>query len=213
MIASVAISVLLLLSFSRPTNTESLGTWTSTTAYPTGTSGIIEQSCATYSGYIYCVGGYGPGLTSAVNYAPVSSSGVGTWTSTTTYPSVILEQSCVISSGYIYCVGGSGPSGAVYYATVSSSGVGKWTSTTTYPTGSNGIEYQSCAIYSSDIYCVGGENFVDTYSAVYDDQINAALTVPSTPRLSIGGIDVSQAVTITGAIPSTGRPRPTPGLG
>src|SRR5208282_1469261 len=64
----------------------------STTSYPTKTA---YQSCATYSGYIYCVGGNtGSGPPSAVYYAAVSSSGVGAWTSTTSYPTKTEYQSC-----------------------------------------------------------------------------------------------------------------------
>ena len=120
---------------------------------------MAHGSCATYSGYIYCVGGgTGLGSTPAAYYAPISSSGVGAWATTASYPTAINYQSCATYSGYIYCVGGlSGGKGnvlsAVYFAPVSSSGVSAWTSTTRYPTT---IEEQSCAIYSGYIYCVGG---------------------------------------------------------
>jgi hypothetical protein len=140
-----------------PVSSSGVGAWTSTTRYPTTEN---YQSCATYSGYIYCVGGYigGGNVLSAVYFAPISSSGVDAWKSTTRYPTTIDYQSCVIYSGYIYCVGGSAPStpsgfGGAYFAPVSSSGVGAWTSTTSYPTK---IEYQSCATDSGYIYCVGG---------------------------------------------------------
>jgi len=92
----------------------------STSSYPTN---IAYQSCGTYSGYIYCVGGNtGSGPTSAVYYAPVSSSGVGAWTSTTSFPTKVEYQSCATSSGYIYCVGGEsaasypGYTSTVFYA-------------------------------------------------------------------------------------------------
>ena len=69
---------------------------------------IAEQSCAAYDGYIYCVGGEDGGIsTNLVEYAPISSSGVGTWNSSTSYPGGDIEmQSCNIYSGYIYCIGG-----------------------------------------------------------------------------------------------------------
>src|SRR5487761_1097838 len=83
-----------------------VGPWTPTTSYPTT---IWIESCAISSGYIYCVGGGTGGVSegsNAVYYAAVSSSGVGTWTSTTSYFPNIEAQSCAIFSGYIYCVGG-----------------------------------------------------------------------------------------------------------
>ena len=153
-----------------PVSSSGVGAWTSTTRYPTTEN---YQSCATYSGYIYCVGGYigGGNVLSAVYFAPVSSSGVGAWTSTTRYPTTIDYQSCVIYSGYIYCVGGNAPStpsgfGGAYFAPVSSSGVGAWTSTTSYPAV---VTAQSCATDSGYIYCVGGQPVSSTgyTSAVY----------------------------------------------
>ena len=66
----------------------------------------------------------------AVYFAPISSSGVGAWTSTTTYPSDAQDLPCAISGGYVYCVGGTtnysfpghttvpGYTNAVYYAQV-----------------------------------------------------------------------------------------------
>jgi len=156
-----------------------VGAWTAATSYPTS---IALQSCAIYSGYIYCVGGYTVGFTSAVYYATVSSSGVGAWTSTTSYPTNIAEQSCAIYSGYIYCVAGNagfGATSAVYYATVSSSGVGAWTSTTSYPTT---VDFQACATSSGYIYCVGGD-----FNAVYYTPISSpvSMNVPEFPTQAI----------------------------
>ncbi len=131
---------LILFSFTsalyfRPASGESINPWGSTTSYPTS---ITSPSCAIYQSYIYCVAGATSGggvATNAVYYATISSSGVGTWISTTNYPANLYAPSCAIYSGYIYCVGGNANSGtqetnAVYFASVSSSGVGTWTSTT-----------------------------------------------------------------------------------
>jgi YVTN family beta-propeller protein len=145
--------------------------WAPTTSYPTS---VYGESCAIYSGYIYCVGGWmGVGYASTVYYAPVSSSGVGSWTSTTAYPTGVYGESCAIYSGYIYCVGGyTGSSyiSTVYYAPVSSSGVGSWTSTTAYPTS---IYLQSCAIYSGYIYCATGYTGSSYTNAVYYAQVSS----------------------------------------
>ena len=158
--AALFLSFTISLSSILPVSAQTLGSWSSTTPWEnSSTHAITGESCATYSGYIYCVGGFlvgGP--RNGVYYAPVSSSGVGAWTSTTSYPTGFDQGSCAISGGYIYCIGGETDSAgdytaAVYYAPVSSSGVGAWTSTTAYPVI---IEQESCAISGGYIYCVGG---------------------------------------------------------
>jgi len=135
-----------------------VGTWNPTTSYPT----IIGfQSCLVSGGYVYCVGGrtdVSPYIINAVYYAKLSSTGVGTWMSTTIYPTGINAQSCVVSGGYVYCVagfpGGAADASAVYFAKLSSSGVGTWReATNSYPTT---IEALSCVVSGGNIYCVGG---------------------------------------------------------
>jgi hypothetical protein len=132
-----------------------IGPWTATTQYPLG---VTDASCAISGDYIYCVGGSTnanpSGNNEAVYYAPVSESGVGSWTSTTSYPINVWSESCNAFGGYIYCVNGGGNS-LVYYASLSSTGVGTWTSTTGYP---SNAQMLGCAISGSNsyIYCVGG---------------------------------------------------------
>lgn len=127
-----------------------LGAWKSTTPYP-ASYGISLQSCASTSNDIYCVGGTrsGGGPINNVYYAPISSNGVGSWSSTTSYPTTVEQESCNISNSYIYCVSGT----LVYYAPISNGGVGSWSSTTSYPSGPSD---QSCSISNGYIYCVGG---------------------------------------------------------
>ena len=148
-LAMIALA-LTVIPLSPPVSAQPLNCWTSTTSYPTG---IASQSCVTNSGFIYCVGGttFPTGITDAVFFATISSSGVGPWASTTSYPVPIAEQSCVTNSGFIYCVGGG--TDAVFFATISSSGVGTWNPTTSYPIS---IFEQSCVTNSGFIYCVGG---------------------------------------------------------
>ena len=66
-------------------------------------------------------------------YAQLSSSGIGTWKQTTSYPLGAAFPACAASATDIYCVGGFDASGnglnSVYYAPLSSSGIGQWTST------------------------------------------------------------------------------------
>ena len=139
-----------------PLSSSGVGAWTATTSYPK----IIEyQSCVVNSGFIYCIGGdsFGNALNNAVYFAPLSSSGVGAWTATTSYPTNIRFHSCVTNSGFVYCIGGDpdfgGVTSAVYFAPLSSSGVGAWTATTSYATN---IESQSCVGDSGSVYCIGG---------------------------------------------------------
>src|SRR5438552_19127901 len=88
------------------------GSWSSSTSYPLR---LQSQSCVTSSGFVYCIGGDTRGglanSTSAVYFASLSSSGVGSWASTTSYPTVIYTQSCVLDSGFVYCIGGDNGSG------------------------------------------------------------------------------------------------------
>jgi hypothetical protein len=75
---------------------------------------------------MYCVGGIVGNstagvATNAVYFAPAYSSGMGSWASTTSYPTDIRRESCTAYSGYIYCVAGyNGNSftGATYYSIV-----------------------------------------------------------------------------------------------
>ena len=102
---------------------EGVGTWTQTTAYPVSLSG---QSCAIYSGDIYCVGGEGSigSYTNAVYYASISSGGIGSWVKGGGYP-LSVQTTCVSSMGWIYCMGGFdstslNETSATYYASFSS---------------------------------------------------------------------------------------------
>ena len=85
-------------------------------------------------GYIYCVGAASSPI-QQVYYAPISSTGIGTWSNTTSYPVEMYAAGCSISDGYIYCVGTrkTASEAQVYYAPISSTGIGTWTSTTSYP--------------------------------------------------------------------------------
>ncbi|MEM3744585.1 MAG: hypothetical protein QW759_01960, partial [Candidatus Micrarchaeaceae archaeon] len=116
--------------------------------------------------YIYCVGTDNPGNTTQVYYAPISSTGIGPWLSTMSYPVPIYDAGCSTYNGYIYCVGTGSfdSSNQVYYAPISTAGVGAWQtwqSTTSYPIDMFGA---GCSIYNGYIYCVG------TFSTTSDNQ-------------------------------------------
>jgi hypothetical protein len=101
---------------------QGLGPWTASTAYPVP---VIAQSCVTAVTYLYCVGGIVSGgtSTSAVFYAGLSPSGIGSWQQAGSYPTG-LATDCVASAADVYCVGGfdpsSGPMDGSYYAPISS---------------------------------------------------------------------------------------------
>jgi len=172
-LAMIALA-LTVIPLSPPVSAQPLNSWSSTTSYPTG---IASQSCVTNSGFIYCVGGttFPTGITDAVYFAPITSSGVGLWASTTSYPVLVAEQSCVTNSGFIYCVGGG--TDLVSFAPISSSGVGPWTTSITSPLTTNPypvpISEQSCVTNSGFIYCVGGTSIGIT-SAVFFAPISSS---------------------------------------
>ena len=132
---------------------------TSTTSTTTTAATTTVASCSGgLQSYMYCVGSDNTPNGNLAYYAPISSSGVGAWTSTTNYPvSHYYQGSCSVSSGnYIYCVGSqAAPSNAVYYAPISSTGIGTWTSTSNYPVQSQNA---GCSLYNNYIYCVGSKS-------------------------------------------------------
>ena len=134
-----------------------IGTWTSTTAYPTNTD---FNNCVTSGGYIYCTRGEGTGniYLSGSYYASASSSGIGSWTTTTPYPTNSAFGSCAAYNNYIYCLGGSIAgviTNSAYYASLSSSGIGTWHQTTAYPAN---LIFTSCVSANSYVFCTGGSS-------------------------------------------------------
>lgn len=163
-----------------------VGNWTPTTTFPIP---IDSQSCVASFSYIYCVGGVNEtdgtnadaAPSNSVWYAQLSSSGIGSWNSSTAYPVNLYFPSCFAANGYIYCLGGADSNdnsqSTAYYATLSSAGVGAWTQTTAYPIQASG---QACAISSGYIYCIGGQTTGGTSPAY----TNAVYYAP----ISSGGI-------------------------
>lgn len=167
------------MAYTAPLSTLGVGGWARLTSYPTGIAG---QSCVTYSGYVYCVGGLQSAETSsskseitpAVYFAPLTASGVGGWIRTTDYPFGVYDQSCAVLQGYVYCVGGvssnSTTMSAVEYARLSPSGVAGWTTASSYPID---VAAESCSSYSTQLYCVGGLNATSVaVETVYHASLN-----------------------------------------
>jgi len=177
-----------------------LSAWTSdTNVYPVNING---QSCVSYSGFAYCVGGsYDPGGDDVASsyFAPMSGPQIGTWISTTAFPIPVDSQSCVASSGYIYCVAGDNETDAteadatltnsVYYAQISTSGIGNWTLTTAYPPN---VYLPSCFTERGYIYCIGGadqnDNAVGTayYATLSPSGVGAWTETASYPQAESG---------------------------
>jgi hypothetical protein len=155
--------------YSATVSSSGMSGWSTDTIYPQ-TVGL--QSCVSYNSYAYCVGGSyddaGDDIASAY-FAPLTSTGTGSWDSTTAYPVPIDSQACVSSSGYIYCVGGENetdgtnstsiPTNSAWYAQLSPSGIGTWTQTTAY---SQAVAFETCAASTTDIFCVGGLDTSDS---------------------------------------------------
>ena len=139
--------------------------WSFTNSYPTNTT---YDSCVQDYSYAYCIGGlnFFVGISSSSVYAPLSnSSGIGTWSNTTSYPTSIYEQNCVEYDNYIYCLGGINgqalSTSSSYYAQLSTKGIGTWTATTSYPIAAYA---SSCSVSNGYIYCIGGaSNFYPYY--------------------------------------------------
>jgi hypothetical protein len=157
-----------------------VGSWSATTQFPIP---IDSQSCAASSGFVYCVGGNNETdgsnadstASNSVWYAPLSASGIGSWSQTAAYPDDVYFPSCVAAEGYIYCLGGVdsnfNPVSVSYSASLASTGVGPWTQTTAYPIKESG---QACAVSSGYIYCVGGEEGQGSYTgAAYQASLSS----------------------------------------
>jgi YVTN family beta-propeller protein len=147
-----------------PVTSTGIGAWTQTTPYPMAAA---DLDCITSNGYIYCIGGIVPGSATFERYAysaPLSSTGIGAWTkSTTLYPASLGAPGtvCTASNSDIYCIGGVDTEdnlaylySSAYYAPISSGSVGAWTQTTPYPVP---IVFNACATSNGYIYCTGGQ--------------------------------------------------------
>ncbi|MDA4118320.1 MAG: hypothetical protein OK455_08250 [Thaumarchaeota archaeon] len=133
----------------------SLGQWNPTASYPLKISG---DSCVAMSEEIYCMGGYDTNDKSYSNvyYAPLTSSGIGSWSTGASYPTAVDSSSCVGADARVYCVGGENGQTVlnnVYSSPVSSPGLGPWSGAAAYPLP---IAATSCVASSGYIYCVGG---------------------------------------------------------
>jgi hypothetical protein len=144
-----------------PLTSSGIGQWKNTTQYPVRAS----PYCVTDGGYIYCLGGATGGFGTGTRlsyYAPVSSSGVGTWTKATNSTAGHYD-SCTVDSGTVYCISGVFGSFSVSYAPLSVSGIGQWTvkdfNVGNYQYGVQSTGFlDNCVMSSSYLYCMGAGN-------------------------------------------------------
>jgi hypothetical protein len=190
--------------------------WAKTTNYPDlGSSfdnsytDVANLSCSTYSSYIYCVGGGYYDDTNSTYYATVSSSGIGNWTKTTSYPIDVYEATCVTYSGYIYCIDGitlhetansiSPPTtiGTTYYAPISSSGIGSWVATNDFGAGQTSSTTSSSSMTSSSTTAATATTSITetvTATETGGQQVPLGISTNS-PTLVITGAQISQGTT------------------
>jgi hypothetical protein len=144
--------------------------WTSASQYA---QSVAYLKCAVYSGTDYCVGGESGTISiSNVYSAVLSSSGIGTWTPQTSYPTGIEETSCFTASvgtswADLYCVGGLTNVGSItpttYYTSLVS-GALNWASGKAYPLADQGVSCLSAYLNAWYGYCVGGKSSSGGYS-------------------------------------------------
>ncbi len=139
-----------------PINSDgTIGSWTSTTAYSTGT---YYHAAVAYNGYMYVIGGFASTYVATVQYAPINSNGtIGSWTNTTFLRSARYTHAAAVYNGYLYVSGGydgSAELNSTEYAPINTNGtLGQWQSTTGFTTAR---EAHGFTIYNGYMYVMGG---------------------------------------------------------
>lgn len=149
------------LSAQSATQTGAQTFWAPTTPYP---NPVAAQSCVTYNGSIYCVGGLNETRAPSLGYV------------------LLTGFFCAIGSSYIGSIGckdlSGNMTGDAFYAKVNSSGVFDWNATTPYANGGLSTLGGSCVAYNGTIYCVGGfDNMANLTSTAGFLSFNATRSV------------------------------------
>ncbi|HVQ43377.1 MAG TPA: hypothetical protein VMT30_00200 [Candidatus Saccharimonadia bacterium] len=162
-------SLLTSVEYARINGDGTITSWTTTTALGTARD---RFSGAAYNGFVYVTGGRTgtPTVLSTVEYAPIKSDGtLGSWISTTAFPTARRDHGVAVERGHIYVYGGCRvtgfPCGAAsnfisdtQYAVLNADGsVGEWQQSNDY-TGATAPERSnpSSAFYNGYLYFVGG---------------------------------------------------------
>ncbi|MCL4375614.1 hypothetical protein M1394_02335 [Candidatus Marsarchaeota archaeon] len=157
-------------SYYAPLSSSGIGQWKSTSTYAmSATTG--SSICTAYDSYIYCIGSAydsssPSGFKNITEFAPLSTSGIGTWETTNapSYSGYLLlfgATSCDTTNSKIFCQEGlaGGPPDA-QSAQISSSGIGSWTQS---PYNQYYNYYSGpCLTSQSGLYCINAITSVGT---------------------------------------------------
>lgn len=158
-----------------------LNGWSSTGS---GLTARYGASTTIYNGFIYISGGcltnqvvtnVCTAVTNTVMKAPVSSSGIGTWTTETALPDNVWQHNMVVYNGYLYVISGgynTTPNGSPYIYSVKINSNGSLGSTwkTTFDLCCQ--LYASSFVYNGYMYRLGGSASGANTAAVYYAKIN-----------------------------------------
>jgi hypothetical protein len=155
-----------------------LGTWTSTTALPSGRMGL---AAAVFGNFVYALGGGNTTSIPDVLFAPINANGsLGSWTATTALPAPRALHAVAVGTGFLYVLGGYNgtlppPGGSLYgdtqQAAINADGtLGSWVSQNSF----SGPRYGNGAVVNSgNIYDISGA--VNPTSPYQDVQLAAII--------------------------------------
>lgn len=142
---------------------------------------VSEAPAVVWNGYLYVFGGNtGSACTTTVQYAQISSYGLGSWSTTMQLPNAIEATAAAVYSGTVYVLGGDNCSGtatsAVESANIGSTSpaIGAWTTQTSLPTARTGL---SSVVNGNYIYALGGYDGTNYLTDVYYASLNSAGTI------------------------------------
>jgi hypothetical protein len=162
------------VEYARINGDGSIGTWNYTTNL---TSARNRFSAAAYNGYVYVAGGEVAGgtpatdtVTNLLQYAPINSDGtLGSWLSTTSFPSARRDFGFATERGHMYVYGGCPnnittactSTGALLadtqYAVINADGtVGQWQQTQNTAIKRGAADSMATTFYNGHLYSAGG---------------------------------------------------------
>lgn len=136
-------------SYYAPVSSSGIGAWHKTAPYPIK---LYNNSCTSYLGYIYCVGGsdvlstiMSINFTSALNITPGMSAADAASIAKQALPGILNQTESADANRT-----------AVYYAPISAGGIGKWNATYPYPAS---LADSDCVTTSGPfLYCIGSSS-------------------------------------------------------
>jgi len=146
-----------------------LGTWTASTSF---TGLRYQHTSVVDNGFVYIIGGTGPGNYADTQYAPINANGtLGAWTASNSFTTARYQHTSVAYNGYVYILGGQGAPPDVQMSNIASIGnISLWTATTALSAG----RYQhTSVVYNGYMYVIGGKTNSGFMSDVQYAPINA----------------------------------------